>query len=127
MVLLDDLLQLELPVVLAERELAEGRAVRRVSAVALESHLAAPDISLGARQLRSRLWEAFHAAFAHQLGHFLRHVALVLYQNVLVFDVELAELEVEHFHDLLQVVVAGLDYLLGLGQPKLDDMEILSV
>lgn len=41
-----------------------------------------------------RLWEVFDAAVSHQLCHFLRHVLLVLYQNVLVFQVELSKLEI---------------------------------
>ena len=64
--------------------------------------------------LRGRSREALHATVLLQLRHFLRHILLVLDQNVLVLDIQLAQFEIEHFHDLFQVVVAGFDHFLGL-------------
>jgi len=97
----------------------------------LQAHLACVPLFFGLgvvdAQLGGRAREPFHATLSHQLSHFLWHVALVLDQDVLMLDVELAEAEVEHFHDFFKLVVARFHDFLRLLQPELDDVEFVGV
>ena len=74
---------------------------------------------------RGRLREAFDAAVPDELRHFLRHVLLVLYQDVLVLEIELSKFEIQHFHHFFEVIIASLHDFLRLWKPELDDVELV--
>ena len=59
-------------------------------------------------------WEAFNTAIILELGDFLRHVRFILYQDILMLDIELAQFKIEHFHNLFKVVVTCFDHFLSL-------------
>ena len=89
--MLDDLLELEFAVIFAEGELGQCSVRRRcVHSAPLKSNLASPNLCRGHLVLGGRSREALHATVLLQLRHFLRHVLLVLDQNVLVLDIQLA-------------------------------------
>ena len=121
-------MQFKLAIVLAKTELSQGSIRGRyIHCASFEPDLTSTEFICGHVVLGGRPWEAFFTAIVLKLGYFFRHVLLILDQNVLMLDVQLAKFEVKHFHNLFKITVASLDHFLSLRKPQLNNMILIRV